>query len=387
MSSLQPPGVALARASARELVFGLRAVSREVAHWQVLAGSIPDPELRAAALAALAKKRGNIDGAALFWILPDRRDRDLLGLLVAYEVLADYLDCVSEIGAMLGPANGRQLHLALVEALDPDGQISDYYRFHSSREDGGYARALVERCRSGCARLPSYRLMRPQLMRAAGLSEVLGLNHEPHPSQRDRGLREWAGREPPICEWAGCEPPISEQRARARRSPGDSPDTEPAWFERTAGASAWLTVLAMLALAAEPARAALARDEAQRTYQAYLHWIAPAGAMLDSFGDYAEDMASGDHSYIAHYPNMDIAVQRVAELVRRSRAEARALPRGRRHDVLVACMSAFYLSKDSVRAPELREGAEELRRAGGPLVGLLLPVLRAWRIAYGQRAA
>jgi hypothetical protein len=55
--------------------------------------------------------------------------------------------------------------------------------------------------------------------------------------------------------------------------------------------------------------------------------------------------------------------------------------------VIAACMIAFYLSKDSVRARELRESSRELRRAGGPLVGLLTPVLRLWRTGHGQRSA
>jgi hypothetical protein len=50
-------------------------------------------------------------------------------------------------------------------------------------------------------------------------------------------------------------------------------------------------------------------------------------------------------------------------------------------------MIAFYLSKDSVRAPEMLQGTRDLRRAGGPLVALLAPVLRVWRVAYGQRSA
>ena len=71
-------GVALARASARELIWGLRLVSREVGGWRARAAEIPDPELRADALAAISRKRGNINGAGLFWTLPDRRNRDLL---------------------------------------------------------------------------------------------------------------------------------------------------------------------------------------------------------------------------------------------------------------------------------------------------------------------
>ncbi len=352
---------ALARAATRELAWGLRGVAREVARWRERAAAIPDPDLRADALRALARKRGNIDGAALFWTLPDRREHELLGTLVAYEVLADYLDCVSERGAALGVENGRRLHLALVEALEPGGVISDYYRHNDSGEDGGYVRALVQCCRSGCERLPSYERTAPLLLRAAGHSTVLALNHEPDPALRERALREWAD--------------------------GQAQIATQSWFERTAGASAWLTVLAMLALAAEPARAARDAGEAQRTYEAYMRWVAPAGAMLDSFGDIAEDRASGDHSYVAYYPNTELAARRVSELARRARGEAGALSRGQRHSVLVACMLAFYLSKDSTRAPELRAGTRMLCQAGGPLVALLLPVMRLWRSAYGQRAA
>jgi tetraprenyl-beta-curcumene synthase len=360
-------GLACARASARELIWGLRLVSREVEGWRERAAEIPDRELREDALTALTRKRGNINGAALFWTLADRRNRDLLGVLVAYEILADFLDCVSERGAGLGIANGRQLHLALIEALDPQEQTSDYYRYLHSGDDGGYLRALVESCRAHCATLSGYEQARPFLSRAAGLSAVLAINHEPDPARREQALREWDDQ-------------------RVPDAPGDEPASrgEQQWYERTAGASAWLTVLAMLALAAESGRTA---HEAARTYAAYLDWIAPAGAMLDSYGDIGEDATSGDHSYIGHYPSMELAVERVGELVRGSRRATNALPGGARHAVIAACMIAFYLSKDSVRAAEMRDGTRKLRRAGGPLVWLLLPVLRVWRGAYGQRAA
>jgi tetraprenyl-beta-curcumene synthase len=360
-------GAALARASGRELIWGLRLVSGEVAGWRARAAEIPDAELRGDALGALRRKRGNINGAALFWTLPNRRNRDLLGVLVAYEILADFLDCVSERGAGLGVANGRQLHLALIEALNPEAPMSDYYSHHPRKDDGGYLRALVECCRARCAALPSYEQVQPLLSRAATLSTVLAVNHEPDPARREQALREWD-------DHRGAEYPVGELPVRGEHE----------WYERTAGASAWLTVLAMLALAAEPK---WTDHRATPTYSAYLHWIAAAGAMLDSYGDIVEDAASGEHSYIAHYPSMEVAVERVAELIRRSRREAHALSGGARHDVIVACMVAFYLSKESVRAPELRQSTRKLRRAGGPLVALLLPVMRVWRIAYGQRAA
>lgn len=376
MSSLSRESASLARAAGRELTWGLAGTSREVRRWRERASAIPDPLLRADALGALERKRGNVHGAALFWTLPDRRNRDLLQALVAYEVLADYLDCVSERGATRGLQNGRQLHLALAEALDPRVEISEHYRYHHSAQDGGYARALVQGCRAGTRRLPSYERVQPSLADAASMSTVLALNHEPDPARRERGLREWA-----VERWPA--PPAAAGAGYAAN--------EPSWFERTAGASAWLTVLALLALAAEPERRARGglfggdkRRDTARTYATYLHWIAPLGAMLDSFSDIGEDAACGQHSYVAHYSSMEAAVERLDELVRRSLHEARALNDGARHVALAACMIAFYLSKDSVRTPELRASTQQLAHAGGPMVALLLPVLRLWRMAYGQ---
>lgn len=390
MNGVRRKTATLARCSGRELFWGLRAVSRELSRWREQAAAIPNPELRGDALAALSRKRGSIDGAALFWILPDRRCAELLKVLVAYEVLADYLDCVSERGAERGIDNGRQLHLALVEAVDlgpPTPEISDYYRYHSSSEDGGYARTLVSRCRAGCEQLPSYGAVKPFLMRAAAHSGVLGLNHEPDPARREQVLQEWADKQAPIHQRDQVPDLFAD----------DDHDQVPAlrgdehrWYERSAGSSAWVTVLAMLALAAQPRRAlptSVQDDALARTYDAYTQWIAPTGAMLDSFADIAEDAASGEHSYVAHYPSMEVATERIGHLVRRSRSVARTLPDGPRHSLLISSMIAFFLSKDAARAPEMRASARELRRAGGPLVELLLPVLRLWRTAYGQRSA
>jgi tetraprenyl-beta-curcumene synthase len=350
--------VALARAAIRELGWGLRDVSREVDRWRVVAAAIPDDALRHDALQAIDRKRANIDGAALFWTLPRLRSRELLRLLVAYEILADFLDCTSERAAHVGTRNGLQLHLALIEALDPGLHVSDYYRYHPWAQDGGYVRALVDTCRRACDRLPSYEAVRPHLHRAACLTQVLALNHEPDSLLRDATLKLWAEEHFPS-------------------------DDEISWFELTGGASAWLTVLALLALAAEPRRDA---REAQDTYAVYLPWVSLTGTMLDSYGDIAEDAASAAHSYVAHYGSSDAAAKRIAEVIRRSLDGAASLRDGERHVVIASCMIAMYLSKDSVRTPHTRALTQSLTHDAGPLTRLLMPVLRVWRLVYRQRS-
>jgi tetraprenyl-beta-curcumene synthase len=348
----------LARAVTRELVWGLPTVAREVRAWRGRAAEIPDPSIRRDAQSALAHKRGHTDGAALFWILPRARNTRLLRLLVAYEILWDFLDSVNEHGATAGQANGRQLHLALIDALDPSRPISDYYCHHPWRCDNGYLRTLVEVCRENCTWLPSYERVRPLLVREATRAQVLGINHDLDPFRRDATLKAWAANEHT-----------------------DHPDVD--WFELTGAASASLTVHALLALSAEPA---CTEADVERVRSAYFPWISGATTMLDSYVDQSEDAAHGDHSYIAHYKFPQYADQRVRELIKRSFSEAGALPDGDKHTLIVACMIAMYLSKDSARTQAMCQTTQSFARAGGSLTKTLLPILRLWRTVYDQRS-
>jgi tetraprenyl-beta-curcumene synthase len=319
---------------------------------------IPDAVIREDALLALARKRTHAHGAALFWILPRRRNLQLLRLLVAYELIWDLLDNLSEHAAAAGQTDGRQLHLAIAEAIDPGARISDYYEQHPWHEDGGYLRALVEACRAGCAKLPSYGRVRELALRDARMAQVLALNHDPDQARRDDGLRRWVGDHFP------------GQRLAS-------------WWEIAGAASAPLTIHALLALAAEPA---CTDAEIVAVHRAYFPWLSAATTMLDSYVDQAEDAENGDHSYVSHYPGSDCAERGVQQLVLRSVAEARALPRGPTHAIIAAAMVTMYLSKSSARTPAMRKTTHSLVCAGGSLTRLLLPILRAWRIANAQRS-
>jgi tetraprenyl-beta-curcumene synthase len=381
----------------RELLWGLPAVSEEVRAWRVRARAIPDVSLRTDALDSIARKRPHADGAALFWILPRRRDPTLLRLLVAYQTIWDYLDNVSERGAHLGERNGRLLHSALVQALDPQVQICDHYRHHLCSDDDGYLQVLIEACREACLELPSYERVRAPVLAEAARCAIQSLNHDPDPASRDMALRAWATAE--LCRMeaseaglAGVEAEGGMVEAGLAESEGEAglakPEAWPAesfcWFELTAAASASLVPHALLALAAEPT---CGHDQIAAAHAAYLPWASLATAMLDSYADRLDDAAAGEHSYIAHYRDEEEAVRRVSEIVDRAARAVGDLSGGHRHAIVVACVVAMYLSKDGARVPAARAATRRLTRSGGSLARLLVPVLRAWRIAYGQRAA
>jgi tetraprenyl-beta-curcumene synthase len=347
---------ALLSAAVRELSWGLREVARELATWRRRAEAIPDTVIREDALYALAHKRTNTDGAALFATLVDGRNRDLLLLLANYQAIWDLLDALGERHPT--EANGRELHLALMDALDPARPLADYYRHHPWRDDGGYLAALVESCRERCEEMPSYARVRALVVEEARLAQVQALNHLPDRKERDAALREWARAQFP-----------EEQRIE--------------WYEITAAASASLVIHPLLALAA---KSDLTDREVTAARNTYWPWVSLATTMLDNYVDQAEDRAEGNHNYFTHYADPQCGLERLCRFVGRIVREALRLPGGNRHAVVVCSMIAMYLSKDDDGTHDACEAKRRLRRAGGGLVKLLVPILRAWRLAYSQRS-
>ncbi len=279
----------------------------------------------------------------------------MLKLLVAYQVMWDFLDSVSERGACAGQANGSQLHRALVDALDPEAPISDYYRYNPWKEDGGYLVTLVEICRRMCVELPSYRQVRSLMLSGVERCAIQSLNHEPEPSRRNAALKAWAEREFP--------------RERTL-----------SWFELTAAAGAFMPHV-LLALATEPS---CDQHEVAVVHATYFPWVSLAISMLDSYIDQIDDFVGDGHSYMSHYASDAIALERLAAVIRQMVNDAASLPNGHRHMVLTEGIVAMYLSTSSVDTPGMSESTRMLAQASGSLTRLLLPVARMWRRARSR---
>lgn len=351
-------------AAARELTWGLPAAAEQMRAWRARAQAIVEAPIREDALNVQRAKRTHVHGAALFWTAVKPRRPRLLALLVAYELILDFLDYASERGQTRerdvpsGLTDGEQLHLGLRDALNPGAPLARHYAHHPWQLDAGYLLALILACRAYATSLPSYsRVQALAVAEACRAAEVLPINHIPDPSARDRAMRRWAAQNP------------------LDRLP---------WFERTATISGSLAIHALLAAAADPRAGPV---EIRSLYDAYMPWIALAAAMLDSYADQIEDAATDDHSYVAHYSDPEAARVRLGQIVEQTMRFARELPDGRRHAVIAACMIAMYLSKEDVRSPALRASSRSIAAGGGWLPLHLLPVLRLWRLAFSQRSA
>jgi tetraprenyl-beta-curcumene synthase len=296
------------------------------------AQEIPDPVLRGLALEALAK-RSNIEGAAAFAVLAPRHTRAAATeALVAFQALYNHADMLAEQPSADPVASARRLHGVLLQALDASAE---------DRDLGGYVGPLVADCRLALRQLPSYPAVAAQARAAAERIVAFQSLSVAHAGPERDALIAWARSQAP-------------------------PDSDLRWWEAAAACGSSLPVLALIALAAQPV---LAPSELADVQRAYWPWVAALHSLLDSLVDTREDAASGQLSLIGCYATVPIAAEAMGILAERARRDARGLPRGRRHLVLVTAMAASYLSRlrrssepQRVIASRVREGIGALAR-------------------------
>lgn len=349
--------------AARRYWFGVFPAARSTQRRLLArAEAIPDPLLRADALASHHSKGSNSEGlAALAVLAPAQRRAEIARSLVAYQLMLDYLDGVSERPADDPLANGLSLHRAFEVALDPDAAGVDYYAHAPACDDGGYLNELIATCRAPLAGLPSYQAARGSLLRQARLCrESQALNHALRFAPVQDQLDDWAAR---TVSESGLEPGFE-------------------WWELIAAAAASsLCVGALLALAATPGTS---EQEAQRVEAAYFPWASGLNALLDSLVDLDEDPE--DASHLRRYSSHEEAAERLAAIASGARERVSALPDGDLHEAILAAMGALYLIHEDAWRPGREPISLAVYGALGPLArpSLLVHLLR--RKGRGSRA-
>lgn len=126
---------------------------RQFERW---ASEIPNPVLREQARSTLRGETLNPEGTAVFaTLVPNRYLTATTRLMVALQVLCDYVDTIGEDHSDDPLRNGLRHHQALTAALQPDAPAIDYYEYHPHRDDGGYLQHLIDTCRGYMKGFPS----------------------------------------------------------------------------------------------------------------------------------------------------------------------------------------------------------------------------------------
>jgi tetraprenyl-beta-curcumene synthase len=307
-------------------------VLREARHWRGRAEAIPDVALRRLALSTQRQERGNLEGAAAFAVLAPRPQRArVVRAVVAFQAIYDYVDTLAEQPSADPAENGRQLHRALLSALDPDtGQPDpgqpDYYVHSLHKQDGGYLGELIDACRRAFGALPSHASLRAPAQDAVQrIVAFQGLAHDGEDGHGD-AWREFSA-------WADAQTPQGSGLL---------------WWETAAGAASSLLVLALIAAAAEPS---LSDEEIAAIEQAYFPWIGALHLLLDSLIDQRDDVQAGRYSLVDHYASPRELAGRLQAISAEAMRASEALPNGRQHGLILAAMASFYLAQPGASSP------------------------------------
>jgi tetraprenyl-beta-curcumene synthase len=362
-SSIRGGSVRLFGTAARRYWTGVFPVARSTQRRLLTrAEAIPDPRLRAEALASHHDKGSNSEGlAALAILAPSGRRAEVVRSLVAYQLMLDYLDGVSERPSEDPLGNGLALHRAFDVALDPEAPHENYYAHTPMCDDGGYLHELIEICRAPLRDLPSYPATREALLRQARLCrESQALNHALRYTPVQEELGAWADR----------------TAAEAGLDPGFE------WWELIAAAAASsLCVGALLALAATPG---VDEVEARQVESAYFPWASGLNALLDSLVDLDEDPE--DASHLRRYASQEQAAERLQTIAAGARRRVAELPDGRLHEAILAAMGSLYLVHEEAWQPGREPMSLAVYGALGPLARPSLAIHLMRRPGRGGRA-
>lgn len=315
---------------------------------------IPDPALRGFALEALDHKRGNLEGAAAFAAFVPRASRPaVVKALVACQAICDYLDLLSEQPSPDPLANGYRLHEALIVATVPGEPHRHYYAYHPHGDDGGYLPALVAAARVALEALPSSASIRESMGRA---SERIAL-YQSFNHGDARGSYE------PFERWA-------------KKASGEHTELYP--WETAAAAGSTLTVLALIASAANPR---LCGSVVREIEDAYFPWIGSLHSLLDSLVDHEDDLAAEGRALVGYYSSSLDAASRMRAIASEALSRAQALPDGRGHALIVAAMASFYICElHRSSSPHAQLVAPSVLDVFGGLAAPAMAVLNARRI-------
>ncbi|MBL0387852.1 tetraprenyl-beta-curcumene synthase family protein [Tumebacillus sp. ITR2] len=334
----------------------LPASGRELKSWHDFASRIPDPELQHQALMSLTTKRFHADGGTVYATAAHPAHlHTLVKLIVAFQTISDYLDNLCDRSTSLDPADFRQLHQAMLDAVTRNGELHDYYAHRAEKNDGGYLNALVTTCQESIASLPSYPLVQAGILRLVGLYCDLQVHKHVRVEEREPRLIKWF-----------------EQHAEQF--------PELAWYEFSAATGSTLGMF-MLFLAASDED--LTPEDVEKILHAYFPWIGGLHILLDYFIDQEEDLEGGDLNFVTYYESTDEAYERIRTFASRSLQALEDLPSPRFHRLVIQGLVGMYFSDTKVLGDSPhRAFVLELTEGMGRIASLFHWVCRYYRKRY-----
>jgi tetraprenyl-beta-curcumene synthase len=110
---------------------------------------------------------------------------------------------------------------------------------------------------------------------------------------------------------------------------------------------------------------------------AYFPWIGSLHTLLDSLIDQQEDAITDQHSLTARYASREEATNRLQRLAVQANDQAKALPDGQHHTMILTAMVSFYLASPRADDSRVKFTAEQVLTTLGADALPAMLVLRA----------
>ncbi len=316
----------------------VRQVKKRLKYWENEARSCPDEELRKQALASIRTKGFHCYGGSVFALCHPDGQPVLLDLIIAYQTLCDYLDNLCDRTSYINASAFRKLHRSLLDALCPDRAMSNYYASFIFKDDGGYITKLVQTCRGCLAELPSYAVVRPEVLKLAKFYIDLQILKHLEMEVRERSLSSWAKKH------LSAFPSIQ-------------------WQEFSAAAGSTLGIFALFVHAVNKDRRP---DSGQKVLDIFFPWICGLHILLDYFIDQEEDRTGGDLNFVSYYANTNDIFERLTVFIECSIQKCKDYEYPLFLKTVIQGLLGMYLSDAKVRKQGYDRTAKQLMEASGP---------------------
>lgn len=328
----------------------LPEVRSELNRWTRLAESIPNEELRKQALSSIEAKQFHCQGGAVYAVLNLNDRHILIPLIVAFQTISDYLDNLCDRSTSLDPEDFRLLHQSMLDAVQPEVELVNYYALRDEQDDNGYLHALIHQCRSSIMQMPSYDAVREQLVPLVRLYTELQIYKHINREQRELKLLEW---------W---EP------YRANYS-------DIAWNEFAAATGSTLGMFQLFAAALDERTTS---NDALRIREAYFPYVNGLHILLDYLIDQEEDRIGGDLNFCNYYENDETVIHRIEQFAEKAITHVQDLEHSRFHRMVIEGLLALYLSDPKVSEQSQVLHVSKRLMKGSPLMRIFFWLNSHW---------
>ncbi len=326
-------------------------INHELRFWATYAENHACPELKEQALASIRDKKFHCQGGSIYSLYAGVHTKDFITLVVALQTISDYLDNLCDRAGISDEKAFRQLHKAMTDALNPDATPQDYYEFYPFKNDGGYLTRLVLTCQETLRKLPSYQLVKLELLKLATLYSQLQTYKHLDPSIREEKMIQWIRKNnhpyPQITDWE---------------------------FAAATGST-----LGMFILCAVASNKNLTKTAVTQISKAYFPWISGLHILLDYFIDATEDEVNGDLNFVTYYIDDSQLLSRLTRFTEQALTQAQTLPQPLFHRTVTQGLLAMYLSDPKTNLRRERRIKKFLLKTAGSYTTFLYTLCKFLR--------